>query len=48
MEHLTESDKALAKNKNAKSPLHNFLGIAEVEDQAAATLLPKVMIENSH
>ncbi|KAF2882069.1 hypothetical protein ILUMI_24117 [Ignelater luminosus] len=41
MEHLTESDKVLAKNKNAKSPLHNFLGIAEVEDQAAATLLPK-------
>ncbi|KAF5289793.1 hypothetical protein FQA39_LY03710 [Lamprigera yunnana] len=42
MEHLTENDKALAKNKTAKSPLQNFLGIAEVEeDQAAATSIPK-------
>lgn len=42
MEHLTENDKALAKNKNGKSPLQNFLGIAEIEDdQAAAALMPK-------
>lgn len=42
MEHLTENDKMLAKNKNAKSSLHTFLGIAEVEeDQAAAVSVPK-------
>ncbi|XP_031355358.1 ankyrin repeat domain-containing protein 13D [Photinus pyralis] len=41
MEHLTENDKAIAKNKNGKSPLQNFLGIAEVEEEAAATLIPK-------
>lgn len=45
MEHLTENDKMLAKNKNAKSSLHTFLGIAEVEeDQAAAVSVPKVYL----
>lgn len=37
MEHLTEIDKANARNKNNKTALQNFLGIAEVEgDQAVA------------
>lgn len=34
-EHLTESDKAMAKSKNIKTPLQNFLGIAEVEENGA-------------
>lgn len=31
-EHLTESDKAMAKSKTIKTPLQNFLGMAEVEE----------------
>lgn len=41
-EHLTETDKANAKNKNNKTPLHNFLGIAEVEENQAIALPPNV------
>ncbi|XP_065155563.1 ankyrin repeat domain-containing protein 13D isoform X2 [Atheta coriaria] len=35
-EHLTETDKAIARSKSTKTPLHNFLGIADVDDEAAA------------
>ncbi|XP_017780401.1 PREDICTED: ankyrin repeat domain-containing protein 13D isoform X2 [Nicrophorus vespilloides] len=35
-EHLTETDKAIAKSKTTKTPLQNFLGIAEVEEKQAA------------
>lgn len=41
-EHLTESDKANAKSKNNKTPLQNFLDIAEVEEDQAVALLPNV------
>lgn len=43
-EHLTESDKAIAKSKSMKTPLQNFLGIAEVEENEAASLPPNVNI----
>lgn len=40
-EHLTETDKAIAKERHNKSPLQNFLGISEVdENEAAAAALP--------
>lgn len=41
-EHLTESDKANAKSKSNKTPLQNFLDIAEVEEDQAVALLPNV------
>lgn len=41
-EHLTETDKANAKSKSTKTPLHNFLGISEVEEDQAVALLPNV------
>lgn len=43
-EHLTEVDKAIAKSKNSKNPLQNFLGIAEVEEcQGASAVVQKVI-----
>lgn len=44
-EHLTESDKA--RSKNSKTPLQNFLGIAEVGESQAAALLPNEEFSNS-
>lgn len=41
-EHLTESDKAMAKARFNKSPLQNFLGIAEIEENEASSLPPNV------
>lgn len=45
-EHLTESDKA--RSKNSKTPLQNFLGIAEVGESQAAALLPNVRITRNN
>ncbi|KAJ8949323.1 hypothetical protein NQ314_008243 [Rhamnusium bicolor] len=44
-EHLTETDKA--RSKNSKTPLQNFLGIAEVGESQAAALLPNEEYANS-
>ncbi|XP_057658211.1 ankyrin repeat domain-containing protein 13D isoform X1 [Diorhabda carinulata] len=44
-EHLTETDKA--RSKNNKHPLQNFLGIAEVSESQAASLLPNEEYSNS-
>lgn len=39
-EHLTETDKA--RSKNNKNPIQNFLGIAEVTESQATSLLSNV------
>ncbi|KAK9887875.1 hypothetical protein WA026_000180 [Henosepilachna vigintioctopunctata] len=44
-EHLTESDKARCKSN--KTPLQNFLGIAEVEENQNSTLPPHEVLVNS-
>ncbi|CAG9856866.1 unnamed protein product [Phyllotreta striolata] len=44
-EHLTETDKARCKNQ--KNPLQNFLGIAEVTESQAASLLQNEEFTNS-
>lgn len=43
-EHLTETDKAMAKSKNIKTPLQNFLGIAEVEENGATNDVKNVNV----
>ncbi|XP_063904695.1 ankyrin repeat domain-containing protein 13D isoform X2 [Zophobas morio] len=45
-EHLTETDKA--RSKNSKTPLQNFLGIAEVEENQASTAHQKEYINLSN
>lgn len=44
-EHLTETDKA--RSKNNKTPLQNFLGIAEVEENQAANAHQKEYTNSS-
>lgn len=41
-EHLTEHDKA--RSKNLRTPLQNFLGIAEVGASQSSSEIPKVSI----
>ncbi|RZC34199.1 ankyrin repeat domain-containing protein 13D, partial [Asbolus verrucosus] len=45
-EHLTETDKA--RSKNNKTPLQNFLGIAEVEENQAAAAHQKEFVNSSN
>lgn len=43
-EHLTESDKAMAKSKSIKTPLQNFLGMAEVEENDCSNDVKNVRV----